>query len=183
MEANQPDIIPDASAGDWLVDRFAGNSTAGPTLCQGPAHEVGGLGRCGACPLPDGRVLLLFHEGVAEVDTRGTLRLVAEGRVIFATTGQVTANVAACNPQDRRVYLASEKMTSFENCDLIAARLDGYMSLDPAGEPVAASPLDEMRPALTSSGDGRSLLLYEKHQPDERVTIAGRLLMTAHPPN
>jgi len=25
-----PEIVADASAGDWIVDRFAGNSTAGP---------------------------------------------------------------------------------------------------------------------------------------------------------
>ncbi len=51
-----PEIIADPSAGDWVVDRFAGHRMAGPTLIQGPAREVGGLGRCGACPLPDGRV-------------------------------------------------------------------------------------------------------------------------------
>jgi hypothetical protein len=104
--ADLPEIIAAASAGDWLVDRFAGNSTAGPTFFQGPAREVAGLGRCGACPLPDGRVLIPFPDGIAEVDTNGTLRLVAETRVLFATTAQVTANVMAYNPTDRRVYIA-----------------------------------------------------------------------------
>ena len=102
---NLPDIIPDDSASDWVVDRFAGNSTAGPKFFQGPAREVGGLGRCGACALPDGRVLIPFHGGLAEVDTNGTLRLVSEEDVIFATTGQVTANVAAYNPKDKHVYV------------------------------------------------------------------------------
>jgi hypothetical protein len=102
---NLPDIIPDNS-GDWVVDRFAGNSTAGPAFFQGPAREVGGLGRCGACPLPDGRVLVPFHGGLAEVGVDGILRLVFEDELIFATTGQVTANVMAFNPRDRQVYIA-----------------------------------------------------------------------------
>ena len=42
---NRPEVIADPSAGDWIVDRFAGNSTAGPRFFQGPAREVGGLGR------------------------------------------------------------------------------------------------------------------------------------------
>ncbi len=101
-----PEIIPDPSAGDWVVDRFAGNSTAGPAFFQGPAREAGGLGRCGACPLPDGRVLIPFGEGLAEVDQGGTLRLVLEDRLLFATTAQVTANVMACAPDDGKVYVA-----------------------------------------------------------------------------
>lgn len=101
-----PAIIPDESAGDWVVDRFAGNSTAGPAFLQGPAREAGGLGRPGACPLPDGRVLVPFRDGIAEVGRDGTLRLVYEGRVIFATTGQVTANVMAYNPKERSLYIA-----------------------------------------------------------------------------
>jgi hypothetical protein len=105
-QENLPEIVPDPSAGDWMVDRVAGNSTAGPLFFQGPAREVGGLGRCGACPLPDGRVLIPFREGIAEMDTEGTIRLVAEGRFLFATTGQVTANVMAYNPKDRQVYVA-----------------------------------------------------------------------------
>jgi hypothetical protein len=56
--------------------------------------------------LPDGRVLVPFHGGVAEVATDGTLRLVVEDEVLFATTGQVTANVMAWNPKDGRVYVA-----------------------------------------------------------------------------
>jgi len=101
---DMPAIIPDESAGDWIVDRFAGNSTAGPTFFQGPAREVAGLGRCGACPLPDGRVLVPFPDGWAEVDAGGTLRLVAASAPVGGTTAQVTASVAAWNPADKRVY-------------------------------------------------------------------------------
>jgi hypothetical protein len=103
---NRPEVIADPSAGDWIVDRFAGNSTAGPKFFQGPAREVGGLGRPGACPLPDGRVLVPFRDGLAEIDREGTLRLVAPGRFIFGTTGQVTAHVMAYNPRDGHVYAA-----------------------------------------------------------------------------
>jgi hypothetical protein len=102
--ADLPQIIPDPTAGDWVVDRFAGNSTAGPTVFGGPAREVGGLGRCGACPLPDGRVLVPFSGGLAEVDPEGDLRLVAEGDFLPGTTLQVTAATIAWNPADRSVY-------------------------------------------------------------------------------
>ncbi len=37
---NLPEIIADPSAGDWVVDRFAGHSMAGPTLIQGPAAKA-----------------------------------------------------------------------------------------------------------------------------------------------
>ena len=78
----------------------------------------------------------------------------------------------------QRQHLCGEKMTNFENCDLIAARVDGYKSLDPAGVPVAASPAEEKRPALASDGAGRLLLVYEKQQGDGKVSVAGRMLRT-----
>jgi len=104
---DMPRIIEDASAGDWAVDRFAGSSTAGPAFFPGPAREVGGLGRCGACPLPDGRVLVPFAGGLAEVAADGVMRLLLD-RVSLGsgTTGQVTASVVACDPRDGKVYLA-----------------------------------------------------------------------------
>ncbi|MCY3020664.1 MAG: hypothetical protein NTW87_16725 [Planctomycetota bacterium] len=102
---DMPQIIADESAADWVVDRFAGNSTAGPTFFQGPAREVGGLARCGACPLPDGRVLVPFPDGLAEVDADGTLRLLTTATSFVGTTAQVTAAVVAWNPADKRVYL------------------------------------------------------------------------------
>jgi hypothetical protein len=78
----------------------------------------------------------------------------------------------------QRHHLCGEKNTNFENCDLIAARVDGYKSLDPAGMPVAASPTDEKWPALASNGAGRLFLLYEKHQGDGTVSVMGRMLTT-----
>ena len=38
-----PLIVREETAGDWVVDRFTGNNTAGSWLYQGPAREVGGL--------------------------------------------------------------------------------------------------------------------------------------------
>ena len=105
---DMPKMILDASAADWVVDRFAGNSTAGPEFLQGPAREVGGLGRCGACVLPDGTVYIPFAGGLAEVDPEGTLRLVLEDRdILQGTTAQVCAHAGvAYNPKDKRLYLA-----------------------------------------------------------------------------
>jgi len=78
----------------------------------------------------------------------------------------------------QRHHLCGEKMTNFENCDLIAARLDGYKSLDVSGVPVAASAAEEKQPALASDGAGRLLLVYEKQQGDGRVSVMGRVLGT-----
>ena len=53
-----PLIVVDETAGDWVVDRFAGNSTAGYAFSQGPAHEAGGIGRPAVAVAPDGNVYL-----------------------------------------------------------------------------------------------------------------------------
>jgi len=130
--ADMPRIIPDPSAGDWVVDRFAGNSTAGGTLLQGPAREAGGLGRCGACPLPDGTVYLVTHDALAEVDREGMLRLVLEDRdLLQGTTGQVCAAVVAYNPADKSVYLPGR------NC---IRRLVAPPGRRPRAEVVAGTP-------------------------------------------
>jgi hypothetical protein len=76
----------------------------------------------------------------------------------------------------QRHHLGGEKLTNFENCDLIAARVAGHKSLDPEGVPVAASKAEEKEPALAGGGDGRLLLVYERHEDDGRVVISGRLL-------
>lgn len=76
----------------------------------------------------------------------------------------------------QRHHLTGEKLTNFENSDLIAARVAEYKSLDPSGVPVAAAAVDEKNPALASSGDGRLLLIYERQDGPDRVTISGRIL-------
>ena len=38
-----PETIFDSSVGNWIIDRFAGNSKAGLTFYQGAARESGGM--------------------------------------------------------------------------------------------------------------------------------------------
>jgi len=76
----------------------------------------------------------------------------------------------------QRHHLGGEKMTNFENCDLIAARVDGFTSLDPAGVPVASSGADELGPALATDGSGRLLCIYEKREADGAPRVAARML-------
>ena len=76
----------------------------------------------------------------------------------------------------QRHHLCGEKMTNFENCDLIAARVVGHQSQDPPGVPVADSAAEEMAPALAGGDRGQLLLVYEVHEADGRVRIAGRLI-------
>ncbi len=72
-----PLLVRDDSAADWVVERFAGNSTAGPTFFQGTAVEAGGVGRTTSLTVaPDGRVFFPVSEGIAEVSAKGVLRLV-----------------------------------------------------------------------------------------------------------
>jgi len=103
-----PKMVLDGTAADWLVDRFAGNSTAGPEFFQGPAREVGGLGRCGACPTPDGSVYIPYAGGIAEVGPDCLLRLLLTADdVLEGTTAQVcNGSGMAYNPKDKRLYLA-----------------------------------------------------------------------------
>jgi hypothetical protein len=75
----------------------------------------------------------------------------------------------------QRQHLCGEKLTNFENCDIMAARLDGFRSLDPSGVPVAVSDAEEMRPALASDGAGHLLCVYERRQ-DGASRIAARTL-------
>jgi hypothetical protein len=63
----------------------------------------------------------------------------------------------------QRHHLGGEKMTNFVNSDLIAARVEGFKSLDPDGIPVATTGAEETRPAVASDGAGAVLVVYEKH--------------------
>lgn len=103
-----PTIVSDAAAADWVVDRFAGNSTAGPQFFQGPGRQSGGLGRCrSVVPLGDGRVYLATEEGIAEVAPGGLLRLVVGGGGSLAAgpPHRVTGGRSlAYNPKDKCLY-------------------------------------------------------------------------------
>jgi hypothetical protein len=78
----------------------------------------------------------------------------------------------------QRHRLRGEKMTNFTNCDLVAARVDGFRSLDPAGIPIAASQAEEKWPALASDGAGNLLCVYEKHQDGGTRIAARRIAVT-----
>jgi hypothetical protein len=73
-----PAVIKEPSAKDWVVDRFVGNSTAGPILFQGPALEAGlsTEGIPSVATAPDGRVFVVTSEGIAEVSPGGMMRLI-----------------------------------------------------------------------------------------------------------
>jgi len=102
-----PLIVPDESAKDWVVDRFAGNSTAGQKFYQGPAREVGGLGRCRtACGLPDGTVYLGTAAGLAEISPDGFLRLfMGNDGFIEGPLEQVRAGAPIYSPKEKTLYL------------------------------------------------------------------------------
>jgi hypothetical protein len=78
----------------------------------------------------------------------------------------------------QRHHLCGEKLTEFENTDMVVARLDGWRPLDVDAVPVAASPQNETRPALASASDGHLLVVYEKRLPDGGVRVVGRVLQT-----
>ena len=103
-----PLIVRDDSAGDWVVDRFAGNSTSGSVFFQGPACEAGGVGRTTSLAVaPDGRVFFPVSEGIAEVSADGMLRLVVS-RQEWAADGlddlYARGGLVAWNPKDSSLY-------------------------------------------------------------------------------
>ncbi|MEX2215944.1 MAG: hypothetical protein WD768_17665 [Phycisphaeraceae bacterium] len=76
----------------------------------------------------------------------------------------------------QRHHLTGEKFTNFENCDLIAARVDGFQSLDPEGIPIAVSDAEERSPALAADRHGGLLLVYERHAANGRASVTARVL-------
>ncbi|MFO8013824.1 MAG: hypothetical protein R6X20_11035 [Phycisphaerae bacterium] len=85
---------------------------------------------------------------------------------------------------DGRQYVAVwqrhhiERKVMFANCDLVAARVSGWHSRDPAGVPVAASPAEEKWPALASDGKGGLLCAYERYGAEGGVRVVVRVLRT-----
>ncbi len=115
-----PLLVPDDSAGDWAVDRFAGNSTAGYAFSQGPAFEAGGIGRPAVAIAPDGTVYLAtggmswVKEIIVRVSPDGALRLLAGGGSSLADGPASRARIAvdwrggglAWSPKDASLYFA-----------------------------------------------------------------------------
>lgn len=104
-----PMVVRDDEAGDWVVDRFVGNSTGGSRLFQGPAVQTGGMGRGQSLTVaPDGRVYFIVSGGIMEVATNGMARLVISRRQwqadglddLYGRSGLV-----AWNPKEQCLYL------------------------------------------------------------------------------
>jgi hypothetical protein len=70
------------------------------------------------------------------------------------------------------------KKVMLTNADLYAARVTGWAPIDKEAIPVATDTVEEQTPSVASSGDGRLLCVYEKHEPDGRVLVTGRVLKT-----
>jgi hypothetical protein len=113
---NLPQIVFDDSVGDWVVDRFAGNTMAGSWFYQGPALEVGGLSprRCpGECvATPDGTVYIMCglpggsFAKLVEVAPDGTLRLLMGDRgLIEGPIELCRAGHPIWNPKENTLYL------------------------------------------------------------------------------
>jgi len=71
------------------------------------------------------------------------------------------------------------KKVMLTNADLYAARVDGWEPVDKAAIPVATAATEEQMPALASNGNRLLLCVYEKHEPDGRVLVTGRVLRTS----
>jgi hypothetical protein len=108
-----PPQVRDDAADDWVADRFAGNSTAGPIPFQGPALEAGGLGGEGRnyslATAPDGRAFFAYSAqmgGVclAEVSATGMLRLIVSSNE-WAADGldetYLRVGLVAWNPKEK----------------------------------------------------------------------------------
>ena len=65
-----------------------------------------------------------------------------------------------------------------KNADLYAARVAGWAAVDEEAIPIATGATEEQMPALASNGNGLLLCAYEKHEPDGRVLVIGRILQT-----
>jgi sugar lactone lactonase YvrE len=95
-----PPVVVEETAGDWVVDRFAGNSTAGYAFAQGPAVEAGGIGRPAVAVAPDGNVYLAtggmswVKDIIMRVSPDGTLRFLAGGGSSLADGPAAKARIA-----------------------------------------------------------------------------------------
>lgn len=108
-----PIVIFDDSIGDWVVDRFAGNNTAGSRFYQGPAREVGGLQRPGGCvEAGDGTVYLTC--GLAGATVKKLLKVTPDGvlRLVMEENGAIEGPIEFCqagapiwNPKEKELYL------------------------------------------------------------------------------
>jgi len=142
----------DETAPRWHVDRFAGNSTAGPVLLQGPVREVGGITRCAVAPAPDGSVFLATgrkwaHDRIVRVTPDGQLRLIAGGGSSLADGPACRAKILVDTRGNSLVYSRSDKSLYFVHTVIPAVRRlyqrDGGWFVDTvAGDPNQTGDVD-----------------------------------------
>jgi len=78
----------------------------------------------------------------------------------------------------QRHHITGPKKSTFTNCDLMAARVDGWKPVDVEPFAVAAGPEEERHPALASDGQGGLLCAYEKYCKDRTVRVVARMVRT-----
>lgn len=108
-----PLVIFDDSIGDWVVDRFAGNSMAGSRFYQGPALEVGGLQSLGGCvEAGDGTIYMTV--GLSGAEVKKLVKVTPDGmlRLVMEENGAVEGPMELCqagrpvwNPKEKALYL------------------------------------------------------------------------------
>ena len=164
-----PLIVVDEAAGDWVVDRFAGNSTAGYAFSQGPAHEAGGIGRPAVAVAPDGNIYLAtgsmscVKEIIVRVSPDGTLRLLAGGGSSLANGPAAKAKIAVDWRGGGLAWSQKDKSLYFVHSMVPAVRRlypkDGHWFVENvAGNPEQAGTDDG--PAKTALfGEPRSLVI------------------------
>ena len=110
---NLPEVIFEPGIEDWVVDRFAGNTTAGSWFYQGPALEVGGLQKPGRCVEGgDGTIYLITSipgavvPRLMQVTPDGSLHLFMEDRgLLEGPIEACQAGVPIWNPREKALYL------------------------------------------------------------------------------
>lgn len=147
-----PEIVLDTTAPAWRVDRFAGNSTAGPMLLQGPAREVGGMTRCAVAPATDGSVFLATgrkwaHDRIVRVTPDGQLRLIAGGGSSLSDGPAYRAKILVATRGNSLVYSPSDASIYFIHTVIPAVRRlyqrdGGWLVETVAGDPNRAGDSD-----------------------------------------
>lgn len=110
---NLPKTILEDGIENWVVDRFAGNNTAGPIFYQGPAREVGSLQNpFWSLEGADGTIyLVIVLQGavvpkIMKVDTEGTLRLFMDDKgLLEGRLEECQAGWPVWNPKEKALYL------------------------------------------------------------------------------
>jgi hypothetical protein len=152
-KADVPLTVVDPSAADWVVDRFAGNSTAGYALTQGPAHECGGIGRPAVAVAPNGTVYLATggmkwcKDRIVRVAPDGALRLLAGGGSRLADGPAATARIAVDHRGGGLVWSEKVRSLYFVHPTVPAVRRlyrdgGGWFVQTVAGDPAEAGTQD-----------------------------------------